>query len=293
MRLRRDTQHSDRARLRLAFGCRAALADIIALLTGELRIGAWVAIDEPVGEKVSEAEDCRDAKAPAPAECDDRDRHQRHANDVGEFRRRVEDRSCRGALAAREPVAGGLGIGREGRRFRDAEQNPRSEDEAEAAGESDNSRSDAPQECANTAHRHYAKPVEHDSDRDLQDGVGPEEGAEKQTQITRGQAELLLQLRRGDRDVHAVEIIDENARAEQKPNHPPTPADDRRLYHGGSSTLRPLEGRRFPSRGLSIRRAAQRLTPRAPARLGAASVGPLACGATPARRRRAARSLAG
>ncbi len=146
---------------------------------------------------------------------------------------------ARRALAAREPVAGCLGIGREGRRLRDAEQDTRAEDEAEAAGQGDQPRSDAPKERANAAHGHDAQPVEHDSNRDLQDGVGPKEGAEKQAELTRSEAELLLKLRRRDRDVHPVEIVDENAGAEQKPDRPPTPADDRRLRHGVSSALQP------------------------------------------------------
>ena len=70
------------------------------------------------------------------------------------------------------------------------------------------------EEGADTAHGRYAKPVEHDCNRDLQNRVRPEEGAEQQTQIGRRQAELLLELGRRDRDVHPVEIIDENAGAE-------------------------------------------------------------------------------
>ena len=169
-----------RARLGLALGRRAALADVVALLAAELRIGARIAVDEPVGEEVDEAEDRGQAEAPSPAEGHDRDRDKRHANDVGEFRGGVEDRGRSRTLAARKPVAGGLGIGRKGWRLRDAEQDTRREDRAEAGCERDHARGDAPQEGANAADRRHAKPVEHDSNGYLQNRVGPEEGAEQQ-----------------------------------------------------------------------------------------------------------------
>ena len=231
------SQHSDRAGLGFAFGCRAAFADIVALLAGELRVGARVAVDEPIGDKISEAENCGEAEAPAPAQRDDGDRHERNADDIGELRRGVEDRRRRRALAAWEPVARRLGVGGKSRSFRDAEQDARSENETEAGRESDNSRSDAPEERADAADGHHAEPVEHDADGNLKDGVGPEEGAEKQSQIGRRQAELLLQLRRRDRDVHAVEIVDENASSKKEADHPPPPSDDLRLRHGVSSIL--------------------------------------------------------
>ena len=81
-------------------------------------------------------------------------------------------------------------------------------------------RGHAPEESADPADRRHAEAIQHHADRHLEDGVGPEEGAEQEPEVARRQPELLLELRRGDRNVHPVEIVDQDADAEQDADRP-------------------------------------------------------------------------
>ena len=244
--LEQVAEHPERTGLGRPLRRRAALTNIGPLLAAEFGVRARVAIDDPVGDEIGEAQDRRQPEAPAPAERHDSDGHQGHADDIGEFRRRVEDgrRGC--AFAAREPVAGRLGVGRKRRRLGDAEQDPRCEDRAEAGGEGDEARRHAPEERADPAHRHDAEAVEHHADRHLQDGVGPEEGAEQEPDVGRSEPEFLLELRRGDRDVHPVEVIDENADAEQDADRPPAASDGGSSWHSAARRRLPCLQWTFP-----------------------------------------------
>ena len=195
------------------------------LIAGQLRVLARVAIEEPVGDEIGEAQDRRQAESPPPAEPDDGEGDQRHPDDVGELRRCVEDRRRGRALAAREPVAGRLGIGGEGGRLGDAEQHARAEDRRRSRRRRRPGRRDAPQERADPADVRHPEPVEHHADRHLKDGVGPEEGAEQKPEVAGRQVEFLLKLRGGDRDVHPVEVVDQDADAEQDADHPAAAAE--------------------------------------------------------------------
>ena len=69
---------------------------------------------------------------------------------------------------------------------------------AEAGGQHDDARRDAPEKRANAAHGRDAETVKHHPDRHLKDGIGPEEGAEQEPDFDRRQSEFLLELRGSD-----------------------------------------------------------------------------------------------
>ena len=147
------------------------------------RMLAGIAVDDQEGEEIQEAQRAGDAEAPAPAEMHDGQRHQRHADHVGEFRRGVEDRCRKRPFLAREPVAGGL------RACRESPALPRHPAECapqrcrRSRWRKRSRRKRAPEERADAADAGDAEAVEDHTGRDLQQRVGPEEAAEQPAEI--------------------------------------------------------------------------------------------------------------
>ncbi len=57
-------------------------------------------------------------------------------------------------------------------------------------------------------------------DRDLQQGIGPEERREQQPQLARGKSELVLDQMRGGGHRAAIDIVDEQCRGQQSHDRP-------------------------------------------------------------------------
>ncbi len=190
-------------------------------------IGARIAIEQKEQDEIGEVQHRHRPERSTPAEIDDCEPNQRRPDDVGEFGGGIENRGRQRPLVSRKPIAGRLGIGRERRRLGDTEEQPRGDDAADAARERRQCCRRRPQGGAEAADRHDPKAVQHQSDRDLQQCIRPEEDAEDQTHLRRIQAKLLLQLRGGDGQGDAVEIIDQDAGAEQHAD-PPAVVRDRK-----------------------------------------------------------------
>ena len=203
----------------------AAGVDVVALRLAQLGILVGIAVENQEGEKIQKAQGRREAEAPPPAERDADQGDERHPDDVREFRGGVEDRRRQRPLLAREPIARRFRVGRKGRRFGDAKDHASGEDPAESAGDGNQQRRAGPKERADPADQGDAETVQHKPGRDLQQRIGPEERAEQQPHLSGGETEFVLQLRPGDRQIDAVEIVDEHADAEQHANAPPPPGD--------------------------------------------------------------------
>src|SRR6185437_1558821 len=121
---------------------------------------------------------------------------------------------------AREPVAGGLGALRETQGFGDAQEKPREKEPCIAARKGGQGRCRAPQERAPTADAGHAETVDHEACGNLQQGVAPEECAEQHPEIGWCQVKRALELRGGDRNADAVEVVDQHAGAEQSGHAP-------------------------------------------------------------------------
>ncbi len=49
----------------------------------------------------------------------------------------------------------------------------------------------------------------------MENGVSPEEGREQESDLIKGEAQLVLNERRGEREISAVDIVDENRKREE------------------------------------------------------------------------------
>jgi hypothetical protein len=181
------------------------------------------------------------AEPPSPAQADDHKRDQRDADHVGELRRRVEDSRGPGPLASRKPVARRLRDHGERGRLRYAQEHPRGEDPGESAGDGGDSRREGPEQRAPAPDPRRAHAVDEEAHGDLQDRIGPVEGAEEDAQLDGAEAELPLQLRGGDGEIYPVEEADEDSGAQEKAD-PPSP-------HGYAGCGWGRHGRGSPSAG--------------------------------------------
>ena len=100
----------------------------------EVRIGTGFAVEQTEADEVDEAQDGGGPEGATPTEVDDRERHQRRADDIGELRGGIEDGGGERPLRTREPIAGGRGVGGERRRFRDAKQHSGGDQATKTAG---------------------------------------------------------------------------------------------------------------------------------------------------------------
>ncbi len=201
-------------------GC--GFGDVGALGVGELGVVGGVAVDAPEEEEVGEADEAGGGEAPAPADLEQKDADEGHADGGGELGGGVEDGRGEAALLRGEPVADGLGVGGEGWGLADAEEKARGEEASEAGGDGGAEGGDAPEEGADAADATDAEAVQHHADGELAEGVGPVVGAGEVAEGDVGEAEGGVEGGVGDGEVDAVEVVDEDAEAEQPGDAPAT-----------------------------------------------------------------------
>src|ERR1019366_8232271 len=102
--------------------------DIQALDFGQLGILIGIAIDTPEEKEIGETDGAGEGEAPAPSGVDKNDADDGDSDGRGKFGSGVVERGGEAALSLGEPESDGLGVGRKGWRFTDAEQEPRAEE---------------------------------------------------------------------------------------------------------------------------------------------------------------------
>ena len=199
----------------------ARVCDVGAFGVGEEWIVAGVAVDLGEEQEVEQADDAGGGEAPAPADFEEEDADEGHADGRGELGCGVEDGGGEAALAGGEPEADGLGVRGEGGRFADAEQEACGERACRRWCNGGGEGGDAPDGGADAADAAYAEAIEQDADGKLADGVGPVVGAGEIAEGDVGDAEGGVERGVGDGEVDAVEVVDQHAGAEEPGNAPP------------------------------------------------------------------------
>jgi hypothetical protein len=109
---------------------------------------ARIAIEGIEDQEEDEAEHAGRPEHPTPAEAQHQIAGEQYADPARELGGGVEQRGRQTALVAREPIADGLRVGWERRRFGDPEKRARGEDRREVGRERRQRRGQAPQERA-------------------------------------------------------------------------------------------------------------------------------------------------
>ena len=128
-------QHGDLAAGGHAFRRGAAGKNIIMLGLAEPLVLAGVAIDQPIGDEIGQAEEGRDAEAPAPAKLTMKKATSGTPMTLENLAAESKIAVERLALVARKPVAGGFLVAGHAGGFGDAQQQPRRENTGIAAGQ--------------------------------------------------------------------------------------------------------------------------------------------------------------
>ncbi len=139
----------------------------------------------------------------------------RYADGRGKFCHGVEHCGCQTALVFREPVASSFRVGRKSWRLADPQKKPRSKQRADPAGDGCGEGGYAPNDCADDADSAHAETVKQKAGRKLEQRVAPIIGAGQIAEHHRGNSERVLQRIAGDREVDAIEIIHQHAKAEE------------------------------------------------------------------------------
>ena len=189
-------------------------------LPAEMPVLGRIAIHQPIGDKVDEAEHGGYGKAPAPAKSHDEEGDNRNADDIGELGGRVENGGRAAALPGGKPQPRRFLIADHAGGFRDAQQQAGREYAGIAAAQGGCRRCRGPEKGAPAPHGLDAETVQQQTARQLGQGVGPEESAEEKTDRLRRQAEIMLKLRRGDREADAINVIDQNTGGEKDTDGP-------------------------------------------------------------------------
>jgi hypothetical protein len=137
----------------------------------------------------------------------------------------------------REPQAYGFGVGGEGGCFADAEEQARGEEAGDAGGDGGGEGGKAPDEGADAADAAYTEAIEEDANGKLAEGVGPVIGGGEVAEGDSGDAEGGDEGVVGDGEIDAVEVVDENAEAEE-PGDAPATRMRRRILRLGQSEIR-------------------------------------------------------
>ena len=131
--------------------------------------------------------------------------------------------------AAREPALGGpkqdaydLGAAGQVDGLPNTEQEAEHDQHAEAGREAGQALAYGPHHKRREIEPAQIDPVGGPADRDLHQGVGPEESREQQALAFRAQAQVFGQQGQGERDAGAVEVVDQEG-GEQQPHDGPTP----------------------------------------------------------------------
>ncbi len=180
----------------------------------------WVAVDAAEEREIQQADDACGGEAEPPADMKKQQADERHADGGRELCGGVKEAGRESALLRREPEADGFCVGGEGGRFADAEQKARAEEGGNAAAECGGKGGGAPDERADAADAAHSEPVEEHAPRELRGRVGPVVGAEQKAEGDVGDAEVGAQGVMGDGEVDAVEVVDEDADAEQRGDGP-------------------------------------------------------------------------
>jgi hypothetical protein len=106
---------------------------------------------------------------------------------------------------------------------------------AKAAGDSGDGGCHGPEKAAPAPDPRHSEPIKHHASWHLEQRVGPEERAEQQPELLRGQMEVHLQLWSRDREIDPVDVVNQHANAKQHSDRP-TPSGNalRVWYHCGS-----------------------------------------------------------
>ena len=174
----------------------------------------------PEEGEVEEADEAGGGEAESPAHGEEQDADERDADGGGEFCCGVEDGGGEAALLDGEPEADGFGVGGEGGGFADAEEEAGSEEAGDGGGEGGGEGGEAPDEDADATDALDAEAVEEDADGELAEGVGPVVRAGEVAEGDGGEAEGGGEGGVGDGEVDAVEVVDEDAEAEEPGDAP-------------------------------------------------------------------------
>src|SRR5260370_18936753 len=121
----------------------------------------------------------------------------------------------------------------------DAEDEAHGKKQLEPTDEAGTERGGGPQENSEREDPVNWKTVDQPAGDDLEDGVGPEEGGEENAELGIGKAELVFDMRSGDGEISAVDVVDEDGEGQED---------------GEAGKLRREEGRREERRDCVGRR---------------------------------------
>ena len=120
----------------------------------------------------------------------------------------VQDGGAAAALRLVHPDGVQLAAGRHDAGFGDADAQAGDEHAEEAAGQPGGGRGGAPADAGGGHDLARTELVDQQADRDLHQGVGPEEGGEQEAHELRGEVEFLLDDGQGHRDGAPVDVVD-------------------------------------------------------------------------------------
>ena len=172
--------------------------------------------DQQVGKRQRRGK----SKRHAPAHAQQQQPQQGHANGVGQLGCAIEQRRRQRTLACREPRAHGLCACRKGGRLADAQQQPRGKEQQDARSKCRGHRRQPPDEDGHQRHLAHAEQVQHHAGRQLARGIRPRIGCRQLPEDRGCDAKRLYQRVVRNGQVHAVEIVDQHAQAQQQADRP-------------------------------------------------------------------------
>jgi hypothetical protein len=182
-----------------------------------------IAVDSPKQKEIQQADQTRSRKAQPPSDAQQQQSNDWHANSRGKLGRAIEEARCETPLPWREPVPDSFGVGRKRWSFAHPEQKARGKKAANPRSDCRSKRRQAPEKRADAAHTPHPETIQQEARRQLAQRVGPVVGAQQQAKGKVRNAEFSEEGVVRNREVDAVEIVDQHAHAEQDGDDPSLP----------------------------------------------------------------------
>ena len=241
-----------RGRSARQIGDAAALGDLADFRGVDVRMFGRIAIAAKEHERPEQAERSGDEEYRRPAELEFQPhQHRGQERQPDRFRRSI-DGDAGGAFLLAEPRGRDPVVDQEGRHLEEAHRHAQRDQHDKAVRQPQRECRQRPEHDDQGIQDARMHPIHQPAAGQLERRVGPAECGEHQAELHRIQMEIARQGGRGDRDVAAVEVVDDHGDEQQ--SHDPESPIGRRHCAGGVLHLRePIGWHTFP-RAMALRK---------------------------------------
>ena len=194
----------------------AAGGDVVELRLVGAAAFVRLAVERVPDDRIDDADAAEDEEQRSPTERRDDVRQQRDHEAESDVLADGVDAIRPSALGLREPRRQDAAVGRETRRFRDAEREPRGEQPHYARHEPVQHRRERPEAERQPVGQTRAEPVEHEAAGNLRERIGPRERREDQPHQLGADRELTHERRLSDAHDGAIDVVEHRRERDER-----------------------------------------------------------------------------